>query len=210
MEHSLSETSPVAIARPRGAPRFEAFSPKLGRRVCFYRRAVLEQWLLIEADAAAVAFCERPGYVQTKERKYLVDFWVRYADRQELIFVIETDDEERDKHWRDELGESSIPIRCVPRIELIALRAWIDNWQRMLPCIIATRGLIAPTMHAAIERFVKQPQTLITIEREFSNGDLIVARAAVFGLLHQGRVSASELHTQPLSLLTHFNAVGAR
>jgi hypothetical protein len=66
MEHSLSETSPVAIARPRGAPRFEALSPKLGRRVCFYRRAVLEQWLLIEADPAAVAFCERPGYVQTK------------------------------------------------------------------------------------------------------------------------------------------------
>jgi len=136
--------------------------------------------------------------------------WVRYADRKQLIFVTDKDDEERDKHWRDELRQLSISIRCVARIELIALRAWIDNEQRMLPYIIATRGLVAPTMHAAIERFVKRPQTLITIEREFLNGNLIVARAAVFGLLHQGRVSASELHTQPLSLLTHINAVDAR
>jgi hypothetical protein len=70
MEHSPSIKSPVAIARPRGTPRLEAFSPKLDRQVMFYRRASLEQWILIEADPAAIAFCERPGYVQAKERKY--------------------------------------------------------------------------------------------------------------------------------------------
>jgi hypothetical protein len=71
MEHSPPIKTPVAIARPRGAPRLEAFSPKLDRRVMFYRRAILGQWILIEADLAAIAFCERPGYVQASERKYL-------------------------------------------------------------------------------------------------------------------------------------------
>jgi len=50
---------------------------------------------------------------------------------------------------------------------------------------------------------------LLAIEREFSTGDPVLVRAALFGLVHSGRVSASELHTQPLSLLTSFEAVGA-
>ena len=73
MEHCLSETSPVAVARQLSAPRFEAFSPKLIRRGNFYRRALLEQWLLIEADPAPVTFCERPVDLETKKRKCLAD-----------------------------------------------------------------------------------------------------------------------------------------
>jgi hypothetical protein len=43
MEKSPHIAEPVAIARPRGAHRFEAFSAKLARRMTFYRRASLEQ-----------------------------------------------------------------------------------------------------------------------------------------------------------------------
>jgi hypothetical protein len=31
---------------------------------------------------------------------------------------------------------------------------WIDNWQRMLPPLVATRGLVSPSLLTAIERFV--------------------------------------------------------
>ncbi|WP_434033107.1 hypothetical protein [Cupriavidus sp. a3] len=64
MEDSLSIAGPITFARPRGAHRFEAFSPKLARRVMFYQRSAVEQWLLLEADPAVVTFCERPGYAQ--------------------------------------------------------------------------------------------------------------------------------------------------
>ncbi|BCF94708.1 hypothetical protein [Paraburkholderia sp. PGU16] len=47
---------------------------------------------------------------------------------------------------------------------------------------------------------------MLDIEREFSTGDPVLVRAAVFGLLHNGRVGAPELRTQPLSLLTSFAA----
>ena len=38
MEDPLSIAGPITVARPRGAHRFDAFSPKLARRVMFYQR----------------------------------------------------------------------------------------------------------------------------------------------------------------------------
>ncbi|WP_242681799.1 hypothetical protein [Paraburkholderia hospita] len=87
MEDSLHIAEPIALARPRGAHRFEAFSPKLARRVMYYRRPLLEQWLLLEADPNVITFCERPGYVLTDGYRRLADFWVRYSDRHELVFL---------------------------------------------------------------------------------------------------------------------------
>jgi hypothetical protein len=204
MEDSLSSVAPVALARPRGAHRFEAFSPKLDRRVMFYRRACLEQWVLIEADPSAIEFCVRPGYVHVSERKCIADFWVRYADRQELILLVDRGDVACEPKYSGDLNAALMPVRYVPRVEHVTARTWIDNWQRMLPCIIATRKLVSSTTSAAIERFVRRPQKLVAIEREFSTGDPVLVRAALFCLLHAGRVSAPELRTQPLSLLTYF------
>ena len=62
MENSLYIPEPVALARPRDAHRFEAFSPKLARRVMFHRRPLLDQRLLLATNPEVIAFCERPGY----------------------------------------------------------------------------------------------------------------------------------------------------
>ncbi|HEY4804189.1 MAG TPA: hypothetical protein VIH96_16370, partial [Paraburkholderia sp.] len=62
----------------------------------------------------------------------------------------------------------------------------------------------------SIECFVATSQSLLDIEREFSTGDPIVVRAALFGLLHAGRVTAPELRTEPLSWSTRFAAAEAR
>jgi hypothetical protein len=63
MENSLYIPEPVALARPRGGHRLEAFSPKLARRVMFYPRPLLDLWLLLETNPKVIAFFERPGYV---------------------------------------------------------------------------------------------------------------------------------------------------
>jgi len=55
-----------------------------------------------------------------------------------------------------------------------------------------------------------QRQSLLAIEREFSKGDPVVARAAVFALVHAGRMSAPELRSEPLSWLARFAAAEAR
>ncbi|WP_332451132.1 hypothetical protein [Burkholderia ubonensis] len=53
------------------------------------------------------------------------------------------------------------------------------------------------------------PHTLLEIERELSVDDPALVRAAVFELLHAGRLDASDLRAEPLSLLTRFVATGA-
>jgi hypothetical protein len=90
--------------------------------------------------------------------------------------------------------------------DLAAARVWIDNWQRMLPCIVANRSLVSPSLQRAIERFLVHPRRLLEIEREVSSGDTVLVRTAVFGMLHAGRLSAPDLHTKALSLLTSFIA----
>jgi hypothetical protein len=210
MGNPLHIAEPVALARPRGAHRFEAFSPKLARRMTFYRRAAVEQWVLLEADPSVIAFCERPGYIQFDRHKRLADFLARYVDRNELV-ILDDRFPEVDVTKPDRiLDVDTCTIRQVAQADLAAARIWIDNWQRMLPCLVANRDLVPPTLPQAIVRFVKEPRRLLDIEREFSTGDPVLVRTAVFGLLHNGRVGAPELRTQPLSLLTSFVALAAQ
>ena len=204
MEDSLRIAEPVALARPRGARRFEAFSPKLARRLTLYTRPALEQWILLEANPAVVRFCERPGYVQFDGHQRLADFWVRYVDRQELVILNDSRVDDEIMKAPRELDGKALSIRRVAPAELVAARIWIDNWRCMLPCLVANRKLVSPSLLRPIERYLEKPKRLADVEREFSTGDPVLVRAALFSLLHQGRVSAAELHTQPVSLLTSF------
>ncbi|MFM0572890.1 hypothetical protein PQQ88_31940 [Paraburkholderia caledonica] len=208
MADTLHVTWPIALARPRGAHRFKAFSPKLARRVMFYRRALLEQWLLLEANPKVITFCERPGYVLINEDRHLADFWVRYVDRDELVVLSELLGAFVDAS-QAELDTCTADIRFVTSAELAAARAWTDNWQRILPYLVGNRGLVPATLPPAIMQFLDEPRRLLDIEREFLTGDPVIVRASLFGLLHMGRVNAPELHTQPLSLLTTFTAAEA-
>ncbi|MFM0082800.1 hypothetical protein P0D72_28605 [Paraburkholderia sediminicola] len=209
MENSLRIAEPVALARPRGAHRYEAFSPKLSRRLTLYTRPALEQWILLEANPAVVTFCERPGFVQLDGHRCLADFWVHYVDRQELVLLNYMSIGEEMTDAARELDGKALAIRRVASAELVAARAWVGNWRCMLPCLIANRKLVLPSLSRPIERFLDKPKRLADVEREFSTGDPVLVRAALFGLLHQGKVCAPELHTQPLSLLTSFVATKA-
>lgn len=63
------------------------------------------------------------------------------------------------------------------------------------------------TLSPAILQFVDEPRRLPDIKREFLTSDPVIVRAALFGLLHTGRLNASALQTQPRSLLTSFTAL---
>jgi len=62
----------------------------------------------------------------------------------------------------------------------------------------------------AIVGFVKEATPLSSIERALAEGDPMIVRAAVFTLLHAGRLRAPCLHTEALSLLTPFLPVAHR
>jgi len=134
--------------------------------------------VLIETDPAISTLCERPGFVLIDGRRYLADFRVRHADREELVVLSDSVTAE-DARPEINLDSTAFSVRSVQRAELAAARAWIDNWQRMLPSIVATRGLLPTSLLEAIERFVFRPQQMMTIERELSTGDPMLVRAAI-------------------------------
>jgi hypothetical protein len=205
MGNYLPILQPLTLARPRGAHRFEAFSLKLARRVTLYRHVALQQWVLLEASPTVEAFCERPGFVIIGGQKLLADFWVRYADREELVILTETTPEDLAKsEVGGMLDRQELSIRRVEPADLIASRVWINNWRSMLPCLVANCRLLARALSESIVRLLSEPKRLADIERQLSTGDPVLVRASLFNLLREGRVSAPELHSQPLSLRTTF------
>ncbi|QIN67961.1 hypothetical protein SBC1_80080 (plasmid) [Caballeronia sp. SBC1] len=210
MEDFPHPAKPVALTRPRGAHRLEAFSLKLNRRLTLYQRCTFDQWIMIEVDAAARLFCERPGYVQIQEKRLLADFLVSYSDRKELVLLPGSATADAMSHDLTFEGDGAIDVRIISPAELAASRMWIDNWKRMLPCLVVTRGLLEQSLLDAVLNFVANPKALSVIEREFSGGDPILARAAVFKLLYAGRLTAPELRVNALSPTTLFVAEESR
>ncbi len=134
MDDSRHAMRPVATPRPRGAPRLDAFSLKLDRRLTLFQRGAPELWLLIETDPAVQSFCERPGYVQLNGQRYLADFWIRYADREEVVILSDSLADVRLHAARPKYELDGVPVRSVTSTDLAAARAWIDNWRYLAIC----------------------------------------------------------------------------
>ncbi|WP_332451131.1 hypothetical protein [Burkholderia ubonensis] len=127
MDDSRHAMRPVTTPRPHGAPRLDAFSLKLNRRLTLFQRGAPELWLLIEADPAALTFCERPGYAQLGGQCRLADFWVRYVDREELVILSDSLSERSPHVARPDDELDGMPIRSVTSTDLAAAQVWIDN-----------------------------------------------------------------------------------
>jgi hypothetical protein len=194
---------PVSAPRPRGSRLIEGYSPKLGRRLKCFGRHAFEQWLRLESDPAVLTFCERPVAWDQNGEQRLIDFWIRDRNQESLLVV--GDDPPLPAKA---IGNISLPVRTVPLAELAAARIWVANWERMLPCMIACRTSLTDALQKAVVHFVTEPMPLSRIERELGLGDPTLLRAAVFALLHRGRLQAPKLVTEPLSYLTVFAPAG--
>ncbi|MBC7483561.1 MAG: hypothetical protein H7337_17070 [Rhizobacter sp.] len=130
----------------------------------------------------------------------VIDFWARRAGDEELV-VLEGGTYETLPPEIDGLA-----LRVVTHAELAATAMWITNWQRMLPVINATHGLIPKRLLKSIVQSVRQPTTLGRLEHEFSISDPAVVRGALFELLRSGELVAPSLHVDMLSMHTLFEA----
>lgn len=202
MSHSRFQIA-VSTTRSRGVRVIEAYSPKLGRRLKCFGEEVFAQWICLEADPSVETFCERPVYLGLANgSKRVADFWARKVDNEMLLIV---DWEEHAPTFT--IGDIELPVLAVPAAEIAAARIWIDNWMRMLPCITSCREVIPKSLTNSVLKFVSAPMSLSRIEQEFSTGDPSLVRAAVFSLLHQGKLQSTELRTDPLSYRTCFQPV---
>lgn len=202
-------SAPIEVPRPCNAHRLETFSPKLDRRLRLYDRAAFEWWLRLESNPDVLAFCERPGRLHLGDTgTVLIDFWVCYADREE-VHLIALDAKSLANvplpaTMAFGVGEQAT-VRIIRREDVMAQRTWILNWERMLPFITASRGMISPALRQQILAAVGGNKQLSSLERELAPVDAMLVKGAVFSLLHEGQLSAASLHEQPLSLRTRFS-----
>ena len=108
--------------------RIEVYSPKLGRRVTYFSRTAYEAWLLLESDPTIKTFCERPAYLEDQTGR-LIDFWVSRG-RQASFWQLATDKAE---HVSWPARVHGLPLRIIPREEMVAHSTRIENWSRIVP-----------------------------------------------------------------------------
>ena len=188
--------APRSAARPRGARLVEGFSPKLGRRVTLFDHTAFGAWIDLEADPDVLTFCERPAVTVAEAAGASIDFWVRRGDGEHFVSIVGS---EASGGWPQPLVDG-IAVHRFTGADLAARRMWVTNWQRMLPVVNATRGLLSAVLLKSVQACVCEPLPLARIEREVSRGDVVLARGAIFELLRTGRLAAPALRTQPLSL----------
>lgn len=198
MELSLPLVKPIALVRPRGAHRFEAFSAKLQRRVTFCRHSLLELWVRLETDPAVVAFCERPGYIQMEGRLRLADFLVRYVDHDEFAVLTGCD---ADSSVREAMSSqrsidgNALAIRRVGPAELAAGRVWIENWQRMLPYVVANHGLLLLSRRLFAQRqYALKVPNLVKRERGPAPGVLLLDKCGLLAIVPAAAVARDGRH----------------
>jgi hypothetical protein len=162
---------------------------------CFSRRS-FELWICLEADPFILAFCERPAYVGVDYSRRVADFWVR-TPRGDALLVLS------DSHQPSDFS-AALQVQCIRSADLAAARAWVANWEQMLPTVTTCRRFFSPALLDSIAALIVAPMQLSRIERELRRHDRMLVRAGVFALLQAGRLRAPRLWREPLSYLTTF------
>lgn len=208
---------PADNHRPYHSHRFEVWSPKLRRRITFFRELSLEVWTLLEADPAVLVFCERPIVVKGEKRNTVVDFWVQRTDREEILILPRTTKgkvsksssaDPIDPHLSAWSKSNEIIAREIPLDEIRANRTLITNWKTILHYLAANLTLIQPGDSLRIRQLIPTGKeiSLADIQLKCSDDDPILLRTAVFDLLQKGVVRSDDLRTAVLNPSTRFTA----
>ena len=191
-------TFPIDSARPKGAPHFEVWAPKLGRRMTLFDQLHVRLFTLLESNPRVSAYCERPAYSDRNDDKQLIDFWVK-AGRREVFWIVTAASGPHSP--RILIPDQHINLRSIDARHLISHAIWIENWLRILPYLSANATFVSTKLLADIEQTAVTGPTLGDIERDFQPNDIVLIRTAVFMLLHTGRLKADSLRRQPLGPL---------
>lgn len=202
---SLRFTKPSQSIRPKGAPRFELWAPKLGRRVTLFDQSHVKFCAYLESNPRISAYCERPTYWQVGEERYLIDFWFRTNHREIGIII-------GPKAKPGTAGVLASPlekviVRYVQPKSLMLRDVWIDNWMRILPYLSSNSRFVSDRLLNDIEQAAKTVQTIGEIERDFQPNDVVLVRTAIFMLIHRGKLSAYELRFHDLGPRLHLTRV---
>jgi hypothetical protein len=197
----LSYEKPIEVSRRPRQRRIEVYSPKLKRRITLFSWAAHDAWLLLEADPAVKAFCERPAYLYLEgDAGRLIDFWVSRG-RHAKFWVVNSAEPEKVAFPKSAHGVS---VQILRRADLMAFDRRIENWAQILPYRISFAHYPDGRLQKDIFNRLEKPHRLEGLEAAFHPVDVARVRAALFELLTTGKIIAPDLDSKPLGLRTMF------
>jgi hypothetical protein len=184
---------PLETERPARSDRFDAFSPKLGRPLTLFSYSQFQQWLLLEALPSVKAFCERPALLESEDQKpVLIDFWIQGATA-EFFLVIRDDGTPTLK----QTGADSLRVRYIKHSRLDSWGMFAQNWQSMLPYIVAYRHWLTNNDTVDLINRCSSRITLGELENAYPSKEPSWVRACVFDALAKGSLQAPSLKSKP-------------
>jgi len=185
---------PKSSRRPFGSHRFDAWSPKIGRRITLFGQRSLRAWVAIEADPTIVQFCERPLVLESSKPTRVIDFWVRRASSaEELWLLLRTTEQGPDRErvspaFRQWSETQRLTPRLLPPDEPALADEELRNWGTVLRYLAANRKLLKEELIGAVSRACHSGVKLGALEHQLQHHDPVLVRTALFHLLHRGTI----------------------
>lgn len=206
-------TTPADNRRPHGAHRYEVWSPKLSRRITFFHDLRLDAWVLLEAEPAVTAFCERPLVFKGEKRNRVVDFWVRRGGSEELLILGPGDSQDQAPSAHPALSAfaeaEKMNIRILSSTDVRANPHLLSNWKTILHYLAPNVRLLSNELKERTleECAASDGRTLVELEEALTDEDPVLVRTAVFALLHEGNLTSPDVASAPLGGATRFTVV---
>jgi hypothetical protein len=201
-------------SRPFKSHRYDIFGLKIDRSLTLFGRTPLNAWILLEADSAVISYCERPLIVLDTKPKRLVDFWVRFRDREELWILLRhsqlganTEPHEAMPAFATWAASNKMAVRFVKPIDPVERKTYLDNWGRIIRELSANRRFVSPAMVERVRECFATPRPVAALTGLFPDEDPALLHTAAFSLVHTGRVRCADIDTQPLGPASILEAV---
>jgi hypothetical protein len=211
---TLRFQAPAENRRPYGCHRFDAWSPKLGRRLMLFGEWALSAWIAIEADANVVGFCERPMVIGSQKPPRVVDFWIKRIVSEELWLLLREKEQMQQAQgetlvpaFRSWVQDAGLTVRFLRPEEFALGEQLRRNWSTVLHYLAANQALLRQELIDRLRGECRGGAQLEALEKRFAPEDPILVRTAIFCLLHQGAVRASEFESDPIGPSMRFEAV---
>jgi hypothetical protein len=188
--------------RPYKSHRYDVFGLKIERQLTLFGQAPLKTWVALEAEPSVVAYCERPLVVPDVSPRRVVDFWVRFGDREELWLL----EREKDRNGGSDPKQlmpaltgwgttNGVSVRFVPPVRH-EKDVYLDNWGRIIRELSANRRFVSRGLCEEVRARLELPISLACLTALFPAEDPVLVRTAAFALMHSGRARCSDIHAQ--------------
>ena len=204
----------VDNSRPYKSHRYDVFGLKIGRGMTLFGRTALDVWVLLESQPSVISYCERPLVVPDTRPKRVIDFWVRFQDREKLWIVLRSRELDSNSNPSDTMpafttwaASKKLIVRFIDPVDSVARITYLDNWGRILRELSSSGRFVTPAMRQRVRECIDTERPMGALNGLLPDVDPVLLRTAAFSLVHSGQIRCTNIAEQPLGPASILEAV---